>query len=710
MRTGAKIGIVVIAAAMAAFWYLRRDSGASFPTFVKTADQNVLLITIDTLRADALGIYGGRAATPNIDTLARDGIRFTFAHAHVPVTLPSHASILTGRYPYEHGVRDNAGYRLDDAAITIAEVVRAKGIATGAFVGAFPVDRRFGLDQGFDVYDDAGGRGLAETEFALSERRAEAVVASARAWIAQQAKPWFVWVHVFDPHAPYGPPAPFDRQYTTDPYAGEVSYVDQSLRPLIDLARGSERPTTIVLTADHGEGLGEHGETTHGTFAYETTLRVPLILAQVGGPGLGADSTAGARSAKAAGQVSDVPVRHVDIVPTIGDLLGLQLPGDLPGRTLANSKNDDAASVPSYFETMTPMLTRGWAPLRGVIVAREKYIDLPIEELYDLQADSREERNLAPSAVEDVRRLRSQLAAQNAAQPGAQRIEDPEARARLESLGYVARGAPRKARFTEADDPKRLIDIDRLMLEGIELYQAGRAAEAMEAYRQVIGKRPDMTMAHRRLAFMQWETGAPASAIATLRDALRRNGPDVDIEVRLGTYLAETGELAEATAILERTVRAEPKNSEALNALGIARARGGRQADALGMFEQILAIDPRNVHALENIATVHLQLGHLSAAADAFSRAVAIDPRSSRARAGLGVVALQSNKRDEAIEHWRRAVEIDPRNFDALFNLATELVNAGRLADARPYLAQFVGTAPPAFYARDIERMRGLLR
>src|SRR5688572_25517740 len=302
---------------LAGFWYSRRD-GTGFPAFVRTADQNVLLITIDTLRGDALGSYGGRAATPNLDRLASEGVRFTFAHAHAVVTLPSHTSIMTGRYPFEHGVRDNAGFRLDSKAVTLAERAKQNGLATGAFVGAFPLDRQFGLAQGFDRYDDVGGREVAQGDFALSERRAEAVVSVAREWIGSQSGKWFTWVHVFDPHSGYAPPPPYDSQYASDPYAGEVAYVDHALGALLETVRASSssssRKTTVIVTADHGEGLGEHGEPTHGTFAYESTLRVPLIVAQIGGQGA---ADVGNRS----GRVSDASVRHVDIVPTIAELL-----------------------------------------------------------------------------------------------------------------------------------------------------------------------------------------------------------------------------------------------------------------------------------------------------------------------------------------------------------------------------------------------------
>ena len=696
-RTGVLVGAAVLVAAGAAAWRIGRPP--AWPQFVRTADQNVLLVTIDTLRADALSSYGGAARTPHLDALAAEGIRFTFAHAHAVMTLPSHASILTGRYPFEHGVRDNAGFRLAESAQTLAEAAHGKGLATGAFVGAFPLDRQFGVAQGFDRYDDLGGRESAGADFAFAERPAGQVVEAARAWIEQQQKPWLAWVHVFDPHAKYAPPAPFDRDYAANPYAGEVAYVDHALGPLLEIARRAPRPTTVIVTADHGEGLGDHGEATHGVFAYESTLRVPLILAQVGGG-----------SVRASAVTSDVPVRHVDILPTIAGLIDLAVPNDLPGRTLLSAAAGEREPRPAYFEAMTAMLKRGWAPLSGVLVEREKYIDLPIDELYDLAADPREEQNRAPGATDRVRSLAARLSAFNAALPGDPRVENAEVRARLQSLGYVSGSAPRKARYTEEDDPKRLIDVDRLMMEGIDLHLAGRSDDAAGAYRRVIARRPDMGLAYRRLAFIQWEQGRAAEAIATLREALQKNGPDIDVETRLGTYLAENGATAEAIPLLERAAAASPEDRDALNGLGIAYARAGRDADALRTFERILAIDPRDAFALENVGTVYLQRGNLQAAGDAFARAVERDPSSSRARAGLGVVAEKSGRPAEAITHWQRAVELDRTNFDALYNLSTALVTAGRVTEARPYLEQFVRTAPPAFYARDIERIKQYLR
>lgn len=692
------LAALVVGSGLGWFWW-SRPGDAPQPVLL-TGDQNVLLITIDTLRADALSSYGGPAATPNLDGLA--GLRFTNAHAHAVMTLPSHASILTGRYPFEHGVRDNAGYRLDDRLPTLADLVRAKGLATGAFVGAFPLDRQFGLDRGFATYDDVGGRQVAQGELRLSERRADAVVERAVTWIEQQQGPWFTWVHVFDPHAPYAPPAPFDARYVSNPYAGEVAWVDAALEPLLRAGARPDRPTTIVVTSDHGEGLGEHGELTHGTFAYESTLRVPLIVGQVGA----GTSDVSARITR----VVNAPVRHIDILPTVLDLLGIDVPAGLPGRSLARVDREAPRDEATYFEAMSPMLTRGWAPLRGVIAGGHKYIQLPIEEVYDLAADPGERRNLASTDGARLESLAAALDRMNAALPGERIAEAPDVRARLESLGYVTAAVRRKARYTEDDDPKRLIGLDTLMLQGLEFHGAGRHAEAFEVYRKVISQRPDMNVAYRRLAAIQWGAGAPREAIATLREAVARNGPDVEIEVRLGTYLAESGQAVEAIKILERVTAADPWHGEALNALGIAYAQAGRPADALRTFERALAANPRDVLALENIGTVHLERRDTAAARAAFTRALEGDPRSSRAHAGLGVVAAQTGRRDEAIEHWRQAVTYDPTNFDALFNLATALLDAGRTSEARTYVEQFVRTAPPAFYGPDIERLRGAIK
>jgi arylsulfatase A-like enzyme/tetratricopeptide (TPR) repeat protein len=703
-RTAAIVAAAAIALGSVVWVVTSQRPGASFD---RRPDQNILLITIDTLRGDALSTYGGVARTPNLDALASRGTRFDFAHAHAVLTRPSHASILTGTYPYENGVRDHSGYRLKAGTQTIASLLKDRGFATGAFVGGVPLERRFGLDGGFDVYDDRFGRTGNNSDFTLAERPAGEVVDAALQWIGGRQGRWFAWVHVFDPHAPYAPPPPFDTEYAGRPYYGEVAYVDKALGPLLDAAARSSRPTTVVVTSDHGEGLGDHGELTHGLLAYETTLRVPLIIAQLeAGSG---KPEAGSRK-RVAGSISNYPARHVDLLPTVLDAVGLTAPPPLPGRSLlpgaARPPDED---VSSYFEAMSAMLNRGWAPLQGVIAGREKYVDLPKPELYDLAADPKEETNLVDRKAERRRVLEVRLRDFHAAPPGDRFAESPEVAAKLQSLGYTSGSAPRKAKYGEEDDPKNLMELDRWIQQGIEAWQHGNRPEALETYERIIQRRPSMAIGYRNLAFLQWQNGDARGAIKTLERAFRADAIEPGMTTQLGSYLAEAGRPADAIALLEPIAAGTPADPDALNALGIAYARGGQAERSAAVFRRALDENPSNVQALENIGTLEMQRGNLIDAKHALELAVAIDPRSARAHNGLGVAAMHAGARDEAFAHWKRAVELAPNDFDTLFNLGTELDAAGRHAEARPFLEKFAREAPSSQYAPDIAKVRKLL-
>ena len=699
-------------------------------------NQNVLLVTIDTLRADALGCYGGPAATPALDRLAAGGVRFDFAHAHAVTTLASHASILTGTYPFQHGVRDNSGYRLASGARTAATLLQHAGYATAAFVGAFPLHSRFGLTQGFDVYDDRFGDTRVPDGFVMPERRATEVVRLARSWIAARGPgrsggpgasggsqrsqrivadpsgppglpdpsdhPWFVWVHLFDPHAPYRPPPPFDAQYQSQPYFGEVAAVDAALAPLLDDVRAAPRPTLVVVTGDHGEALGDHGEQTHGLFAYESTLRVPLILSE--------PRAQSAKGAEGAGP-SSVPARHIDILPTVLEAVGLPVTGDLPGRSLLTAAERASTEPrPSYFEAMSAMLNRGWAPLAGVVAGRDKYIDVPIAERYDLAADPAERSNLAGRSPERDRTLAAALRGFGAAAPGERRAEDADAAARLRALGYVSGRAAPRARYTAADDPKTLVDLDRQVRDAVDAFTAGRAADAAAIYERVIARRPDMAVAYQHLAFIERQRGNVARAIDVLQRAIEAGVADPRITGQLGEYLTEAGRMQDGIRLLESVADPPASDLDALNALGIAYAQTGRRDRARAVFERVLTINPASSVPLENLALLSLESGDAPEARRLFERALAADPKSSRAHAGLGNVALKEGDAQAAIAEWRRAVELDPRNFDALYNVGTALVRQGDLTAARPYLEQFLRTAPPAFYEKDRQAVARLLR
>lgn len=668
------------------------------------ADQNVLLITIDTLRADALGAYGGRASTPNIDRLAERGARFTFAHAHAVVTLPSHASILTGRLPYEHGIRDNSGYRLPENSETLATRLKAAGFATGAFVGAFPLAKRFGLAQGFDVYDDQIPEMRADVTFTMPERPADVVVSGAVEWIGRQRGRFLAWVHLFDPHAPYRPPDQFLARHTERPYDGEVAWVDHALAPLFERLVDLERPTLVVLTSDHGESLGEHGEMTHGMFAYEPTLRVPLVVSQVG---------RGVRASS--GVVSDLPASHVDIVPTVLDLVNVSQPGPAAGTSLREVIRDGRDDRSSYFESMTYNLVRGWAPLRGVLLGREKYIDQPIAELYDLSTDPGERHNRAAADTERARLLTNVLKSFDLAPPGRPGRETGDVRAMLRSLGYVSGSAPPKAVYSEADDLKNLVGIDRELHAASELFQNGRIVDAIARFEAVIARRPDTADAYVSLAHAYWETGRPAEAIETLEDALKRGAPDRDVRLRLALYSAESGAVAKAMRLLEGM---PADDVEVLNARGVAYGSAERYDEAIASFERILTIEPTNALALHNVASMSVakalrpgtsppqRLQTLRAAEEQTRRSIALDPSLAKAHTTLGVILAQTGRNGEAIDNWRRAVALDAAEFDALYNLVIVLAQSGREDDARAYAREFAARAPAAQYGAAVEEMR----
>jgi tetratricopeptide (TPR) repeat protein len=698
---------IVLVATAVPLYLLLQPRGRAF-TIDRDPEQNVLIVTVDTLRADALSSYGGPAQTPNLDRLASRGARFTFAHAHGVVTLPSHTTILSGLLPYEHGIRDNSGFRVKAGTPTLATRLKPRGFATGAFVGGFPLTKRFGLTPGFDVYDDQMPETRGAIEISMPERPADAVVTRAVDWIGRQSGKFFAWVHVYDPHSPYRPPQDLLSQYSQQPYHGEVAFVDRALGPLLDRLASLPRPTLVIVTADHGESLGEHGELTHGMFAYEPTLRVPLIVAKV--------SPAAPQST---GVVIDAPVRLIDLAPTVLDALGIEADPALHGASLAAVVNTgDRADRPSYFEAMTYNLVRGWAPLRGVLQARHKYIDLPLPELYDLGGDAHEQNNLVSAQRDRAQVLVNLLRGYNVAPPNRPGQESADAAAVLRSLGYVSGSAAPKAAYTEADDPKRLAAIDNDLHKATELTQNGRRDEAIAMLQSVIARRPDTADAYLSLAYAYWDAGQPRPAIAILEKGLAAGAPDRDIRIRLGLYLAESHvDPPRAIALLEGL---SSEDVEALNGLGVAYGDAGRPADAERTFKRLLELDPTNGLAFQNLAAIELQRalaaktpqerGTRLAAAESYARqAIDADPVLPDAYTTLGVVQSSLGRKNDAIGSWKRAVELDDSQFNALYNLWYELMSAGRRDEAVAYGRRFVATAPPAFFAPDIARIRATL-
>jgi arylsulfatase A-like enzyme/Flp pilus assembly protein TadD len=656
------------------------------PGVLSAAPPDVLLITIDTLRADSLGFAGNsRVQTPALDRLAAKGRVFTNAHAHNVVTLPSHANILTGLYPFQHGVRENSGFQLSANVPTLATVLRGAGYATAAFVGAYPLDSEFGLDHGFQVYDDRTTRGSNEQEFELAERRGDEVVGPAlKWWQANKGKPRFLWVHLYDPHAPYAPPEPFASRYAKEPYLGEVAATDSFLAPLLST------DAFIVVTSDHGESLGEHGELTHGLFAYEATLKVPLLLS---GPGVqpGKDGR---------------PARHVDIFPTVLQAAGVQPPkGSRPGRSLLAAPKSDEIS---YFEALSTNLNRGWAPLRGVLRQGQKLIALPLPELYDLPKDPGEKQNRIDQDRPMARALIAELPEESVwpPRPGTLPAGDEQ---KLRSLGYISSsgsaGGP--SSYGPEDDPKNLIQLDRKILRIIELYGSKRVAESVGLAREVVKERPSMPLGRSLLAQALLESGQTGEALEVMRKARAEKVTTETLLRQLGLTLAEQGKAAEALEVLRPM--AEAGDSRSRNALALALSEAGKQKEAYEVLQKVLADDPGNAKALEQMGLIELRLGHWAQARDLSRKAVDLKPGLPLAWNNLGVAFYQLGQPGEALDAWQRAVDLKPDLWDALWNLGLKAAQHGRPQQARAALERFVAGAPGERYAGDVRKARGML-
>lgn len=688
--TIAVIAAIVIAAVAAAafFWFRKRDSASAI--FAGGPPRTIILITVDTLRADALGYAGNqRVKTPFIDSLAAEARVFTNAHAHNTVTLPSHTNILTGLLPYQHGIRDNAGFELEAQHPTVAKFLRQQGYATGAFIGAFPLDARFGLGRDFDVYDDKYREGAKPREFVMDERTAQEVLTPAgQWWTSVQSQKKFLWVHLYDPHAPYTPPQPFAQEFRDDPYLGEVSYVDAQLRAFLEPILQRDPETLVIFTADHGEARGDHGELTHGLFAYESTLKVPLFVYAKG---------------RVPHATENRYVRHIDIVPTILKLVAIEKPKELLGNSLLDGRGDED----TYFEALSAMLNRGWAPLVGMIHGAHKYIDLPIAELYDLESDPAERNNLAESDRRSLFAIRKLMAsaAPLAKQTKERSVISGEEQSRLLSLGYIA-GSAAKGSYTVEDDPKKLVNLDNDLHRVIELYQSGNIRAAVELSQQVVKKRPGMASAYEILGFLLQESERPGDAIAMLRAAIASGTATEHMRARLGLTLSESGHAKEAVEVLAPI--ADRNDPDLLNAYGIALADSGRTGEAFDQFRRVLKIDATNAKAYQNYGIVALRAGDTEDARQHLLRALELNDRMPIALNALGVIYARERNFDAAVQAWSRAVELDGRQFDALYNVALVSGTLGRWPQAVEALDRFIRTAPPERYGADIAKARAM--
>ncbi len=656
----------------------------------KPAPWNLLVITIDTLRPDRLSCYDpGHSRTPHIDALAQKGILFTRAFAHTTTTLPSHTNIFLGTTPPYHGVHDNANFTVGENFVTLAEWLKSRAYETGAFVGAYPVDSRFGLDQGFDVYDDDYGvQDFQSSTFV--ERKAEVVVSRALDWLRGRPGPWFLWVHCFDPHYPYEPPEPFAGQYKESPYDGEVAYTDFALGKLLDYLEtsGLSGKTLVVFTADHGESLGEHGEKTHGYLAYDSTLRVPLIL-----------DFPGARPARI-----DQDVFHIDIFPTVCDLLKLDKPDFLQGLSLLPLTR--GKSLPGrmvYFESLYPYYSRGWAPLRGYIDFPEKFIESPIPELYDLKRDPAEEKNLAPGSDLGPRRKKLEglieaLTSADARPQGSGKVLDQAAVEKLKSLGYVTSApASLKKDFGPEEDVKSYLPFENRATEALDLYKAGKAGEAIALLQGILEERRDIDVAYANLASIYNGTGRPREAVSILKLGLEALPESYNIFLTYVSSLLNARDYAEVIrAFGEKSLPQAEHDPEIWNSLGVAYAGVGDLDKAITAYDRAISLSQDYPPAYSNRGTALLleaqekkDRGALEKAIQNFQRAIALDPGHAAAYNGLGGAYRVSGRLDDAVACWKEALKLVPDYDYPLYNLGLAYLEMGEKKTALDYFLRY---------------------
>ncbi|HVR70328.1 MAG TPA: sulfatase-like hydrolase/transferase [Vicinamibacteria bacterium] len=649
---------------------------------------SVLFITIDTLRADRLGAYGhAGAATPTLDGLATRGARFETAIAHVPLTGPSHASMLTGLTPTGHGVRDNGGYVVPAEIKTAADEFSRAGYRTAAFVSGFPLDRRFGFNRGFATYDDHLPRGNDPRRTPYVERSADATTDAALRWLGAPetaSAPFFLWVHYYDPHAPYEPPGELAQRFARAPYDGEIAFVDgqiaRLLRALED--KGALARTLVLVTSDHGEGLGEHGEGTHGLFVYDSTLKVPWIMA---GPGV------------TAGTAPSTVARGIDVFPTLLDHAGLPVPGGLDGRSLRPAvEGKEMADAPVYAESVYAEREFGWAPLFALRTSRYKLIEAPRPELYDLRADAGEATNLMgrdPARAEELRtKLRAALA--RPARAAAAQVDAVTAE-RLAALGYLGGGrAPGAVAAGPARrDPKDGVALMPRLNRGMSAARTDPPL-AIRELRAVLAEDPGLLMARRTLAVAHAAAGEHDRAIAELRRLEKEGHLGAEDAIVLGDNLRFAGRLAEAAEVLRRAARDHPRFAQPWLSLAEVHIKEKENAEATAAYEHVLGLVPDHIEALRGLGDVALLEGRAEAAATSYGRILEVDPADAGAMTKLGVLRMRAGDREQAVALFRQAVEREPANGEALLYLAGALASSGRPAEALPFFERALAASP----------------
>jgi len=647
---------------------------------IKDSRLNVLLLTLDTTRADRLGCYGyPEAKTPNLDFLAANGVQFLNAYCQVPLTCPSHCSILTGTYPVYHQVRNNGSYYLSPELQTLAEALKENGLKTSAFVSSFTVDSRFGLDQGFDVYDDLLSPDV--TFKALnSERRADAVYASFSRWLDENKEdPFFCWVHFFDPHIPYDPPTPYREEFPDTPYDGEIAFMDFYIGKIVDKLKEYDllEKTLIVLAGDHGEAFGEKQEEGHGVFIYESTMRIPLIFY--------------AENNLPQGEYIEARARLIDLMPSVLDMLNIPVPEEVQGLSLLpyieGKKKQDLSS---YIESYYPRENYGWSELVGLIDGDWKYIKAPKQELYNLKQDPREEKNLIQEEKQVAQEKRAKLEdiIQNATSPliaGKRDLTDEE-RERLRSLGYISAS---EGPSGDLPDPKDRIEELLLVQRAQEYELEEKFQEAAAIYEKILSLRPDVATSYVNLALMKAQMMEFDETIRILEQGLEKIPESEVLLSRLGHTFMLLGRVKKALETFDLILKNNPRYFDALLASAWMLDLIGQKEDAQGYFRKALEVEPENKFARKNFAMSLASTRNFNRAIEIYLGLKKDYPDDYEIHQDLGIAYGYVGDISQSIESLEKAASLHP-NPVAYYNLAVAKKKVGNLEDAVRYLKLYL--------------------
>ncbi|HSD28560.1 MAG TPA: sulfatase-like hydrolase/transferase, partial [Vicinamibacteria bacterium] len=647
--------VLVVLAAGGAF--LARRSGVG-PSWLGGGTRNLLVVTLDTLRADHVGSYGyAGARTPRLDGLAARGLRFARAATVVPLTLPAHSSLFTGTFPARHAVRDNGGYYLAEEKTTLAEVLKDRGFRTGGFISAFVLDSRWGIDQGFDTYFDDFDLSRFDKQAGMDaiQRPGNETVDEALRWLAaDEEKPFFLWVHLYDPHTPYAAPREYGAQFPRGllgAYDAEIAFADAQLGRLLDAlaADGRLERTAVAVLGDHGEMLGEHGELTHGFFVYDAAVRIPLVVAAPGLPP----------------RVIEDQVRIVDVMPTLLELLEEPPPPAVQGRSLLPLARGERLHLMALSESWFPRFHYGWSELVAIQDERFKLIRAPRRELYDLARDPTEAADLAasdPRRVEALERaLDAMIAAGAGGTPKAPQAVDAETAERLLALGYI--GGPVSARHLEErprGDPKDKIHLYNLLKQASTASADGRTDEAIARAREALAEDPDVLEGHMLLGNFLQKAGRHEDAVAAYKRALALDPEHQETIFRLALAYKEQGRMGDARTGFARARTLDPRNGRVLWQLADIEMREKRLDEAEAILKDALEREVDRERFLLKLAECHLEQKRFGDAEKALLEALKGRPTLETAHFNLGLVHEERGESEQAIAAYEKELAAHP--------------------------------------------------